>query len=272
MAAARIAWAGADGNWGTGSNWSTGVQPEYMDDVVIDAGSQAITGSDNSTLYLNTLTIGAGYTGNIGSAGSPLQVDADILYYNGSSDCYIDGTFTTGIVVDSGNKSENALVINTNSSNDVGNVTISRGRITLAGKNLITDVTISQGGVCTMSTGCSVSGGYNQSGGVTTSNATLSGTTNVSGGTFEQDSGTMSLLQHHGGDFFFDAGTLTEAHLYGGNFNASRTSSVKTFTNIYMYDGVMPNFRDKTRGINGTITYRGDAMPTFNYDTSVTLI
>lgn len=70
-------WLDVDGDWSNAANWG-GAIPVDDDDVVINAGSKSITaGLNQSGVQLNSLSITSGYTGNIGTNGTSLQIDVN---------------------------------------------------------------------------------------------------------------------------------------------------------------------------------------------------
>ena len=65
-------WQGGTGVWNLAANWSPATIPANTDDVYIVSGSVDITGEDQSTVTLNSLTVGTQYSGTIGSSGTKL--------------------------------------------------------------------------------------------------------------------------------------------------------------------------------------------------------
>ena len=99
-------WIGTDGAWGTAGNWSPSGVPVSSDDVYITSGSDNIDGSDQSAVTLGRLVVGPKFTGDIATSGTKLQINATSLDYAGNGDsAYLDGTFTTATVQDTGTTS-----------------------------------------------------------------------------------------------------------------------------------------------------------------------
>ena len=91
--ATTTTWNGSasDGNWDTVSNWSNGV-PVALSTVIID-GSENISGGQPTAEEFLQLYVAYTYTGAIGSAGTPLQIDCAQVSFDstGSSlSCFVD--------------------------------------------------------------------------------------------------------------------------------------------------------------------------------------
>lgn len=97
-----IRWiSNSDTDWGTGANWTGGSVPAASEIALFDGMGQAsVAGSDESAVAaLRAIIVETGYTGSIGSSGSPLEhniesignVEARIVF-RGAGDFY----FKTG--------------------------------------------------------------------------------------------------------------------------------------------------------------------------------
>lgn len=83
-------WLGTtDTSWATATNWSGGTVPVSTDSVIVQ-GDVDIVGSDQSAVLLAGFTVEAGYTGNIGSLDTPLEIDCDTFDYNSTGRSFID--------------------------------------------------------------------------------------------------------------------------------------------------------------------------------------
>lgn len=85
---AKKIWLGVDtgneGKYGTAANWSPSGVPAAADDVVIPAGSPAITGDlDQSAIAIASFLVEFGYLNNIGSNIASLKIDPDTFDYAG---------------------------------------------------------------------------------------------------------------------------------------------------------------------------------------------
>ena len=70
-------WLDVSGDWNATANWSGATVPVSTDDVYILAGSQAInTNLGQSAVTLNSLHIGMGFLGTIGTSTTPLAISA----------------------------------------------------------------------------------------------------------------------------------------------------------------------------------------------------
>lgn len=77
-------WAGTvSTSYATAGNWEGGVAPIAGDTVIFPAGSNTCAGSDQSGTALAAFIVDSGYTGTIGSSGTPLIIDTNILSYAG---------------------------------------------------------------------------------------------------------------------------------------------------------------------------------------------
>jgi len=91
-------WIGTDGDWEAAGNWSPANQPVNADDVFILDGDDDIDGLDKSAIDLASMSVGHGFTGSIGTSGTPLQINATTLIYNGrGASAYLSGTYTSAI-------------------------------------------------------------------------------------------------------------------------------------------------------------------------------
>lgn len=110
-------WTGAasDGDWDNATNWSNGV-PVAASTVIID-GAENISGGEPTADTFLQLYVAYTYTGAIGSAGTPLQVDCPQVSFDSTSlsmTAYLDllgTTHTTPDVQVDGSNSNYALYL-----------------------------------------------------------------------------------------------------------------------------------------------------------------
>jgi len=102
---ARIVWqGGVDTAYATAGNWVGGSAPSAGDDVVIaphptTGVSNAIAGSNQTATELASFTVHPGYSANIGSSGTYLQIDADEFRIHGSSEeLWLDASNASGAI------------------------------------------------------------------------------------------------------------------------------------------------------------------------------
>lgn len=228
-------WDGStDGDWGTASNWVENAVPVATDDVYIVSGNVSIDGDDQSAVTLGSLTVGQKYTGNIGTNGAKLQINATNFDYSGNStSAYFEGTFTTLTVQ---NTSSDAAALNLSGDSD----TITTLRI-LGGR-----------GTINVASSCNIVTTIEQIGaeGVTTN---IADSTTIGGScTLTMDSGKFNLNQAvptitvFGGELeaILDTGTVTTLNQYGGRVLWNPSASC-TITTLNLYSGLFDS-RDST--------------------------
>ena len=178
--------------------------------------------------------MGQKYTGNIGTNGAKLQINATNFDYSGNStSAYFEGTFTTLTVQ---NTSSDAAALNLSGDSD----TITTLRI-LGGR-----------GTINVASSCSIVTTIEQIGaeGVTTN---IADSTTIGGScTLTMDSGKFNLNQAvptitvFGGELeaVLDTGTVTTLEQYGGRVRWKPTASC-TLTTLTLYSGLFDS-RDST--------------------------
>lgn len=123
-------WLDTSNDWTAGANWSLGSAPVTGDDVYILNGSQNITSniSGHSAVKLNSLTVGMGFTGTIGSVSGNTH-NALVIGLQGSFNVTIgqptqDGSAGAGsqrLIFDFGSDHMNLIGLGTaNGSLDAG--------------------------------------------------------------------------------------------------------------------------------------------------------
>ena len=219
--------SGAENVWTDMANWLETTVPESTDDVYIVSGSVSITGLDESDVTLNSLTVGSRYTGEIGSSGTKLQINATTFSFAGHGETnYIEGQFTSVTVQDT---STNSAALNLSGSSD----TITTLRI-LGGR----------GGV-NIASSCHLVTTIEQIGadGVTTN---IADETTIGGScSLKIDSGRMELNQAvptitvFGGELQagLDSGAVTTLDIYGGRVRWNPTAAC-TITTLSIYSGL----------------------------------
>ena len=120
------------GNWDATTSWSLGSVPVNAEDVLVDRGNYAIPGFDASAVDLTSLRIGAGFTGTLGSAAVPMQINAVTTHITGSQGCYLKGAtgkLLQNIIIDKRYAVDTPVQI----GGYVTTIDILRGNVTLAG-------------------------------------------------------------------------------------------------------------------------------------------
>jgi len=217
-------------DWNTAANWSGTAVPVDTDDVYITSGSVNIAGFDASATQLNSLTIGSKYTGTIGSSGTKLKVDATTVNFSGRGDTYLDGTYTTFTVMDSG---PNTTALNISDST-ITTLRVLGGSGTINISSSTLNTTIEQIGAEAVTT-------------VINADNTIGGSCALT-----IDSGIMELkdaiptVTCYGGllDIELATGTITTLNQYGGRIRFIPTASC-TITTLTIYSGLFDS-RDST--------------------------
>lgn len=93
-------WSGAASNlWTTAGNWSSGV-PTTSQDIMIPAGNWNIDTTSMSDIQYGVLHIAPGFTGAIGTSGTPLSGSYTEIKHRGSGKLWFtDGSGTTTDVI-----------------------------------------------------------------------------------------------------------------------------------------------------------------------------
>ena len=242
-------WVGGTSSvWSLAANWSPATVPVATDDVYIVSGSVNITGLDQSTITLNSLTVGTQYSGTIGSSGTKLQINATNFVFSGTGATnYIEGQFTTVTVQ---NTSTNTAALNLSGSSDtITTLRIlgGRGGVNIASScNLVTTIEQigAEGVTTTIADGTTIGASCQlriDSGRMELNQAIP--TITVFGGELEAglDSGTVTTLDIYGGRVRWNpsaACVITTLNLYNGLFD-SRDSLAPTFTvtNTTVHEG-----------------------------------
>lgn len=233
---------GTDGNWATAGNWSAGV-PIATEDVMIGAITNAIVGSDQSLVATGDLFISSACELNIGSAGTPLQLDPTDVYYEGSCPaCYIDATITGETYAAHAGKTDDALVLNGVNAGTITRLHCLRGRTTLGGACTATALHIkpvsSPDVIVDLDPGATATTTYQEGGLVNF--AGTSTTWNMSGGFLTQSAGTITTIEiAAGGIFKITSGTATTINLHKGVLDLTQTTGVVTATTINVWNGII---------------------------------
>lgn len=219
-------WLGASADWNSTSNWSGGAVPVDGDDVVFNSGSQnATTNLDQSAVNLGSLSIFAGYTGNVGATGAGNQLKVSVsgagrkVTFQGSGKLYIGyaGETLTQVVVDTDSTNSPSVTIVDGTTTELvlqkGIVEVAAGTLTTLQCGYRTspssDATLTIGASMTFTT-ANVTGG--------TINASTQPTT------LNQDAGVWNVVAGSGS---------TTVNLRGGTFNWNYSGQTITTLNVY---------------------------------------
>lgn len=257
-------WVGGDvgneGDWDTAANWSPAAVPVAGENVYILDGDEDIDdGLDQSAVALGNVQVGPGYTGNIASSTTQLQ-----LSFAASKRLVIDGAPAL---------STQEMWIDINSANAVDVDIVGYGPVTAATMNLYgvhlrrtaQTVTVVNGGGTSSTTGGKltidtgtiaglVDTGFARSviesaavitnyfsistGVVSTLSKVPTAKMLVSGGTITVDA-TSAILQVeiHGGTVAWNGGSSISTNLivYGGTFDTSQATASAAIVAVVVY-------------------------------------
>jgi len=244
MAASPI-WISSDGDWDNTASWSTGVLPVSTDTAVFDGVSSVVSVTSNlnqTGVDLARIEISPEYTGDIGSTGSPLQIDATVVLHRGTGTLYLKGDGGgIGVQVDSTNLVD-ALVLSGTSTLltlDVkkGHATVDNTVTNLGGVRVIGDKAI----VIIEANGAEKITSIIQQAGFCENNRPLSDAAAiaiVNGGVFVHENGAVTQLHVQGGTCEWNAvETLTLGLVGRGLLDFTRSGNVKTVSALVILPG-----------------------------------
>lgn len=253
-------WIGASSAYGTGSNWVGGVAPVNGDDVVIPSGSGSIDGSDQSGTTLDSFRVHSGFEGTIGSSGTPLILDTNILKYDGNAtQCWLSvqnggagGSVQTDISGGAATSSPltQGLHIKCNASGDKLDPCRVSGGYTSFDEDCNIDAIVQTGGTLWirdadgLATYHLIAGtcNYYANDAITTLNA-VGGTWN-----HQEDAAAITTINNYGSTVnWYDDSTITTLNNYAGTFDASVGDNLFTITNSSIWGGTI----DGRNGIGG---------------------
>ena len=257
-------WVGTDsgneGDWGTAANWSPVNVPIANDDVFLEKSSQSVlSGLDQSLVELDSLNIAQSFTGSLGLAATPLQIDSPIVnigYNNGPGspsgspliNLVLDAVASVITVFNTGNSSDSTkspLRLLTNSAsttleirkgkvdlaNDTGQVA-SIGPITMSWlTNKAGDVDLFIGDGVTLTT-------IDQRAGDLVLRSACTTLTFDAGTLKTRGVGTITTLNVNGGTSTLDStGTITTLNIDGGTVDFTKSSVARIVTNLKLNPG-----------------------------------
>lgn len=271
-------WNGSTDAWATESNWTGGV-PAADGHVIISQTSQAIAGSNQSAVTLDLFSIVLGktsgrYDGSIGSSGSPMRINADVMRVTGLGDqsLFIDGDFDE-IHVDMNNLTENALVLNGVNAGTAGLLKVDRGRVVLGANCTATRIEIPERNmnevIIVNADGSTITDGTMR-GGTLRNSGTITAL-EKSGGRLEHMDGVITLISHNGGPWDWYGGNITTARHHAGNLDATKGTGTKVIsTALEIYNGDA-DLRDGIGHITGPVKFKGTGRVRFNDGVELTL-
>lgn len=200
-------WQGGDGNWNTGSNWSTGSAPGADNNVVFDGSTNVSVTTVPSTTTTNIalLQTDRTYSGDLGGSGNEIVLLADKIIHEGTGTLWWNsntGTSKTDSIVVNSTNTTNAATIG---GDEVEYITVNGGRVTISG-SLSTDCNLiigSSGIVDVTANGSLTASTLTMGGGICNSNIDWSSAV-VSGGTFTQATTEVASLTCTGGTCYLN--------------------------------------------------------------------
>lgn len=228
-----------DGVWSTATNWTPGVAPISGDEAIIYDTATNIAGEDQNAVVLDQLIFQPSYSGQVGSDGDPLLIDATDFWWNGTSSAnFVDGAYTR-LYVNTENMSATAFVLNKTNTHTVGTTAVTGGRLTVG--TVCTATLLGMMGIdsriyvdaltsSTVTTLDHINGTFESNAAVTTHNQ--------SGGTTVHEAGTATTVNLYDGTYRFNGGTVTTLNQYGGVFDMTQGTGVtRTLTTHNRWGG-----------------------------------
>lgn len=218
VSAETVNWGGSDGDWRTGSNWSTGSVPASTDTINIDAGTTTLTFPDPT----ENLTLSGNAALNVTGSGTARILGT--IFLNGNSTLTLSSENATLQTVTTDGSVKGGTLNVAGSTGGTATVTIQAGTLDHNGY----DIHVGMGGV----------GVVNQTGGTVTLTAgnqwlnigersTGSGTWNISGGQLE--AGMLVVGRRGEGHMTIDGtAAVTASKLILGYFSQRAPNSVLT--------------------------------------------
>lgn len=241
-------WKGDDAttpnSWSVAGNWDGGV-PVNSDDVIIPAGSAAITaGLNQSAVTLNSLIVENGFDQNIGSTTGDLQIGTSRFEFSA-----LGGTQ----YIDLGSSNIDALIKNAAQPGDgffglyligssLNTVSVDNGRVAIAGLGgqtaTVDDARVIGTGTLKLGSGVTLTDTY------LTGEGTIlqycAGTNvDVHAGLFRSYGvGAITTVNAYGGELILNSsGTITTLNQYGGEVDLTKSAIARTVTNYNVKKG-----------------------------------
>ena len=214
----RVWSSSGSGDLDLSANWG-GTAPIANDEMLFPDGNVHSVTSDLTGLAIDAdeIITDPGYSGNIGSSGSPMVISADRVYVRGSGEFWYQDKATTTTdfcVVDAAMPT---TVVNL-SGDTITDVVALRGALTLAGTvtNLNAGYHSNPSGdlTCIVESGATLTSVAQSGGNVTCDTAVTRW--DMTGGRATQDTATVTTLNLMGGRMVYKHDTLTTVRVHAG--------------------------------------------------------
>ena len=275
----------SDGDFENANNWNAAVVPADGDIWrAVNSDEPITTNLDQSAKNFVQVVIGPGMTGNIGSAGTYLEMGCTSLLCGGGGDIFIDDG-----AADPAQDIASVIVTGTNTGKSLnlkgqmGTLDVRKGTVNYLAAtgdtldNLIVSWLTSQTGdaVVTVNGTAILGTSFKSYGGTTliTGDCDLDATVAIYGGTVtiqELAANPAGAVSVHGGTLIYndehDPTAVGALHVHGGTLDFSQDMRLKTLTDaIYMWGAANVNVRNGAANIDYTgagIVVNGINMPT----------
>jgi hypothetical protein len=279
---ATAVWQDVDGDWDNTSNWSggagTGGVPANNDTVVIASGTQDIDTNLTTGLTGITMRIGPGFSGNIGTSSSWLDIDGGTFDFDGRGQAsYFTGTWTTVNVL-GGSGGENMMNWQAASSSDIGTLRIlgGNGKVTVGANAVLDTVDVLNAARVQVDIGAVTSlDNVTVDTGIVTVAGNIASELNCKGGSVTV-SGTATVatlnVQPSGVCIYNSSGTVTTLNVYGFFDARANQSTSVTVTTPTLYEGGTIDLRNGLANFTLTndLAYKGGIyMPALGSSISV---
>jgi len=250
MADTRPTFRPSSTSWSTDANWDSGVAPVANDFVIFDYLSNAYAvvtpvAPDNN-IDLDGILVAEGYSQNLGTSGTPLDIYADEVLHRGGGTIYYAsgaGGTTDSFIVDSSQSGSGGLAASL-SGTAIAQITCLRGR------------TVIESGLAN-AFGLTVSGAAYVE--IEAGAGNDSQTLKVSGGQLTNDNAASSLIMTNG-VCYQNTGTLGATQIRGGTLFLNHRSIVDgtaiITSTVEISDGGTLDLTQRPKGltITGPIT------------------
>jgi hypothetical protein len=231
--------------YATPQNWSTGNIPVANDNVLLQGSNDILYDLYQSAIELDDFIVD-NYSGAIGSASAPLQIDmgnSDTFKFGGTGLAWIDVTSAaiSPIIMDTATVSSGAGLHLKGSA--IATIDFRKGSMALFGTSTVTTIiqsyisSPSTDAILTIPIGTTLTT-LNKTGGEATLNVAATTITNTAGILWTYGSGAITTVNVHGGSVYpCSSGTITTLNLRGGTTDFNTCGTARTVTTVNQYGG-----------------------------------